>query len=234
MAELKIITPEQKALINKPLPAEAVTQHPTKSFLSSIKSIYVTERLNEVFGIGAWQVRSDIVEKADKGMIVVKVLFQIPEYGIYYECYGGNNNGGEGSKNFDLGDAYKGAVTDALTKIASWLGIGADVFKGKQLPTQQGKQSTQQPYRQPTPAADPIASAKPIQQEKRTLTLEMFESAGTCEAFGQWMYNAFVAANSEPNFDVGKLIHNCYNATDEVVVRLRQVFDEYKSKQLNK
>ena len=53
-----------------------------------------------------------------------------PEYGIYFECYGGNDNGGENSKNFDLGDAYKGATTDALTKIGSYLEIGIDVFKG--------------------------------------------------------------------------------------------------------
>jgi hypothetical protein len=29
-----------------------------------------------------------------------------------------------------LGDAYKGAATDALTKIGSYLEIGIDVFKG--------------------------------------------------------------------------------------------------------
>ena len=54
----------------------------------------------------------------------------MPEYGIYFECYGGNDNGGENSRNFDLGDAYKGATTDALTKIGSYLEIGIDVFKG--------------------------------------------------------------------------------------------------------
>lgn len=234
MAEYKKITDEQRALINAPLPAEAVTQHPTKSFLSSIKSIYVTERLNEVFGVGAWQVRSDVVERADKGMIVVKVVFQIPEYGIYHECYGGNNNGGEGSKNFDLGDAYKGAVTDALTKIASWLGIGADVFKGKQHPAQQAKQPAQQTYRQPAAVADPIANAKPIQQEKRTLTIEMFNDAVTCETLGQWLYNAFVSKGSDPNFDVETLVCKCYEVTDEVMERIRDIFDKYKAKRLNR
>ena len=62
-------------------------------------------------------------------MVVIKLIFTIPSYGIYYECYGGNDNGGENSKNFDLGDAYKGATTDALTKIGSFLEIGIDVFK---------------------------------------------------------------------------------------------------------
>lgn len=54
-------------------------------------------------------------------MVVVKVTLEIPEYGVYYESFGGNDNGGEGSKNFDLGDAYKGATTDAITKIASFM-----------------------------------------------------------------------------------------------------------------
>jgi hypothetical protein len=35
--------------LKEPLPAEAITQHPTKTYLSSIKAIYVTERFNEVF-----------------------------------------------------------------------------------------------------------------------------------------------------------------------------------------
>lgn len=135
MTTYKQITAEQKALLDLPLPAEAVTQHPTKTFLSSIKTIYVTERLNEVFGVGAWRTKVDKIAEGNGGMIVVKVTLTIPEYGIEYESFGGNNNGGEGSKNFDLGDAYKGATTDAISKIASWMGIGAAVFKGLQTAT---------------------------------------------------------------------------------------------------
>jgi hypothetical protein len=59
------------------------------------------------------------------------VTLEIPEYGICYESYGGNDNGGVKSKNYDLGDAYKGATTDAITKIGSYLEIGIDVFKGQ-------------------------------------------------------------------------------------------------------
>jgi hypothetical protein len=35
--EIITLTQEQSELIKKPLPAEAVTQHPTKTYLSSIK-----------------------------------------------------------------------------------------------------------------------------------------------------------------------------------------------------
>lgn len=121
--ELKQVTDKMRAQLCKELPSEAVTPHPTKKYLSSIKSIYVTERLNEVFGVGAWRVKTEVVDKDNK-MVVCKVTLTIPDYGIEYECFGGNDNA-------DLGDAYKGATTDALTKIASWIGIGQEVFKGE-------------------------------------------------------------------------------------------------------
>lgn len=140
--DTKIISPEMREKLTHPLPPEAVTPHPTKKFLSSIKSIYVTERLNEVFGTGAWKIETNFVDKDNK-MIVVKVKFSIPEYDIEYECFGGNDNP-------DLGDAYKGATTDALTKIASWLGIGQEVFKGEA-----GK-SKPQPKPQPTINRKPL------------------------------------------------------------------------------
>lgn len=121
--ERKVITEEMKQALLAPLPDEAISQHPTKTFLSTIKAIYVTERLNDVFGVGAWKIKTDLIEKCEK-MVVVKTTLEIPEYGIYYESFGGNDNQ-------DLGDAYKGATTDAITKIGSYLGIGIDVFKGK-------------------------------------------------------------------------------------------------------
>lgn len=124
--ETKKLTTDQVAMLKRPLPPEAVSPHPTKTYLSSIKAIYVVERLNEVFGIGAWKLESKEVVTKDK-MIVVQSFFKVPEYGIELESYGGNDNA-------DLGDAYKGATTDALTKICSFLEIGMDVFKGIKTP----------------------------------------------------------------------------------------------------
>ena len=118
--------------LKEPLPKEAISQHPTKTYLSTIKAIYVTERFNDVFGVGKWTTKVDHIETQRKqqnsnmgDMVVVKVIFEVPELNIYYEQYGGNDNA-------DLGDAYKGATTDALTKIGSYLGVGIDVFKGKE------------------------------------------------------------------------------------------------------
>lgn len=109
--------------LSKELPKEALQPIPGKPYLTSIKGIYVTERFNEVFGVGGWRVKVEFVERKEEA-VVVKVIFEVPDRGIYYECYGGNNNK-------DLGDAYKGATTDALTKIGSYLGVGLEVFKGK-------------------------------------------------------------------------------------------------------
>lgn len=140
----KEVTKEMREKLREPLPKEAVSKHPTKTFLSSIKAIYVTERLNDVFGVGSWTTKVDYVATqttTDKmgDMVVVKTTFEIPAYGIYYECYGGNDNK-------DLGDAYKGATTDALTKVGSFLEIGIDVFKGKSEKTISNKTEEEVPF----------------------------------------------------------------------------------------
>lgn len=114
---------EVYAALNAPLPKEAIKPHPSKTYLSTIKAIYVVERFNQVFGIGGWTQKVEHVENADE-MVIVKVTIEVPEWGIHQEAYGGNDNK-------DKGDAYKGAATDALTKIGSFLGVGMDVFKGK-------------------------------------------------------------------------------------------------------
>jgi hypothetical protein len=105
--------------------------------LSTIKGIFVTERLNQVFGVGAWVVKTDLsspittvhtTTNAGRERIeytaVAKTIFAVPAHDIYYECIASSTNS-------DPGDAAKGATTDAITKIASWIGIGIDVYKGK-------------------------------------------------------------------------------------------------------
>lgn len=134
--EIKSITKEMRDELRKPLDTKAVSPIATKPHLSSIKPIYVTERLNSVFGLGAWQVRVELVtpvsseqKTSSKGRLyteftsLVKVIFTIPTYGIYYECIAG-------STNEDEGDAVKGGISDCITKIGSWLEIGIEVYKG--------------------------------------------------------------------------------------------------------
>jgi hypothetical protein len=115
------LPPEVIARLREPLPAEAVSPNPQKPGLSVIKVIYVVERLNDVFGLNGWRVVNEVVENGR--MVVVKAALKIPKYNIHIEQYGGNDNP-------DRGDAYKGACTDALSKCASYLGVGMDVYKG--------------------------------------------------------------------------------------------------------
>lgn len=137
---MKTLSQEQIALIKKPLPKEAVMPHPSKQNLSTIRAIYVTERFNDVFGIGKWTIKTDLIDnplalvksvvttKAGRERTeytaLMKTTFEVADYGIYYECVAS-------SVNDDIGDASKGAATDAITKIASYIGIGMDVFKGQ-------------------------------------------------------------------------------------------------------
>ena len=78
-------------------------------------------RLNQAFEIGGWKFTTEVIETSDK-FVVVRGLLEVPEHGIVVENYGGNDN-------TDRGDSYKGAATDALTKCASYLGIGAEVWR---------------------------------------------------------------------------------------------------------
>tara|TARA_S200002703_G_scaffold5311_2_gene6218 strand:- start:7076 stop:7690 length:615 start_codon:yes stop_codon:yes gene_type:complete len=109
-------------ILNAPLPKAAIEPHPSKSFLSTIKPIYVIERLNLAFGIGGWKYSTEVIEINEKH-VVVKGTLEVKEHNIVLENYGGNDNR-------DRGDAYKGAATDALTKCASYIGVGADVYRG--------------------------------------------------------------------------------------------------------
>lgn len=215
--ETRTITPEQKAALDRRLPDEAVSQHPTKKFLSSIKSIYVTERLNEVFGVGSWRVETEIVERSER-MVVVKLRFSIPEYGIYYECFGGNNNA-------DLGDACKGATTDALTKVCSWLGIGAEVFKGRQT----GAGAPPQSSVQRLPAApDPIPAAAAVQAApKKRITADMLNDPVLRDQFMRWAYKGSTTVKDPTKFDVIAFLRRTYDADDTTAVVFAKFYDEY-------
>ncbi len=121
VAEHKALPADLLEKLKAPLPPEAVSPNPERPGLSVIKVIYVVERLNDVFGLNGWRVVNQVVESGR--MVVVKATVTIPEYAIEVEQYGGNDNP-------DRGDAYKGACTDALSKCASYLGVGMDVYKG--------------------------------------------------------------------------------------------------------
>jgi hypothetical protein len=162
----KPVPADLKARLYEPLPAEAVKPHPTKDYLSTIKTIYAIDRLNQVFGIGGWGYSTEIIDAlpvtvererngntttTEEFMVVMKVRLKIPAYHVDLEQYGGHQNA-------DRGDAYKGAVTDALSKLCGYIGVGMDVYKGNG-PTRQEPNRGRQPRAvamppKPRPAAE--------------------------------------------------------------------------------
>jgi hypothetical protein len=89
----------------------------------SIKAQYVVERLNEVLGISGWSLKGEF-KATEKGILFFGTL---EVKALSHEV----QTVGFAPFRFDLGDAYKSAKTAALSKAASWIGVGNEVFKGK-------------------------------------------------------------------------------------------------------
>jgi hypothetical protein len=151
-----MLTQERIEALRAPFPAEALKPDTSRGFeLTSIKAAYVIERLNDVFGpcgIGWRYVHSPFEDvPSDDGRLemVTEVAFQ---YRVTEESgcgrvtwtngwqYGSDDGWSEpifacGGKSLGRGgapytDARKSAVTDGLTKAASMIGVGHQVFKG--------------------------------------------------------------------------------------------------------
>lgn len=133
---------ECREKLSAPLHKDAIQRHPNKTYLSTIKQIFITERLNDTFGIGGWEFEHTILgiydnstftkEKAPKGKVpnvVVTGRLYSKEFDLYTPFqYGGGDIDGLGT---DPSDGFKGAVTDCMSKCASLWEIGIQVFKGK-------------------------------------------------------------------------------------------------------
>ena len=147
---------EQIDALRAPFPSEALTADTSRGFeLTSIKAAYVIERLNEVLGPcgTGWRYAHSPFETVgtDEGRLEV-----VTEVAVQYRTsndsgcgrvswtdgweYGGDLSWSEpilacGGKGLGKGgapytDARKSAVTDGLTKAASMIGVGHQVFKG--------------------------------------------------------------------------------------------------------
>tara|TARA_Y100001973_G_scaffold106162_1_gene182444 strand:- start:1844 stop:2506 length:663 start_codon:yes stop_codon:yes gene_type:complete len=118
--------PTVEEVLNRPFPKQALKPLPHKRNgkgepMTSITPIYVTDRMNEAFGIGGWQFEPEVISDTEK-MVIVRGVLSIPSINARIVQFGGNDNR-------DRGDAYKGAATDALGKCCSYLGVGAHVYR---------------------------------------------------------------------------------------------------------
>jgi len=143
--ELKPITGEMRAKLNAPFASEAMAKHPTKKFLTTIKAIYITERLNDVFGVGRWNIVTTIVKETG-GYVLMSGELKVLDYDVVVPVqYGGHKTTGT---NTEFADGYKSAVTDCLSKCASYLEVGLEVFKGQVSPPTDNTANDSQPKKQ--------------------------------------------------------------------------------------
>ena len=125
----------QKELYDKltaPFPQEAITADKSRGFvLTSIKAQYVIERLNDVFGTDGWEAKPQVLFNDKESGCGVHVTLTARYKGLAPIA----RHVISGSKaKPDPGDLLKSAMTDAICKAASHLGIGNDVYKGKIKP----------------------------------------------------------------------------------------------------
>jgi len=122
------ITEEMRVLLRKKFPDKAYSQHPTKKFLTTLKAMYITERLNDVFGVGRWSIDHKVIERTADYVLIQGSFISLDFEVIIPSQYGGHNTSGT---NTEIADGYKSAITDCISKISSYLEIGIDMFKGE-------------------------------------------------------------------------------------------------------
>jgi hypothetical protein len=180
-----MLSENQISALRASFPAEAMSADTSRGFeLTSIKAAFVVERLNQVFGpCGAgWRYVHSPFEWVEGEVITeVALQFQVAEYGVAAIVWDGQSHawafvphteggwswpilspGGRrpGKGTAPLTDARKGAITDGLTKAASMIGVGHEVFKGLVRVAQPGRssegaQTPRQPQQPRTPAPAP-------------------------------------------------------------------------------
>lgn len=162
-------------MLNQPVPAWAVKPHPTRNGMSTIHPMAIIDRLNEVFGVAGWSYLVEYiscdkeVQKTQKGqrdvyVSAVKGTLKIDDLTI--EQFGGSTND-------DRGDALKGGGTDALTKIASYLGVAAAIYKNQgnhENKIDEAVEPSTKPY---AVAAKPANEPEPLISEKQLTYLSM-------------------------------------------------------------
>lgn len=149
-----MLSDKQIAQLRASFPVEALSPDTSRGFeLTSIKAAYVVERLNEVFGpCGCgWRFAHSPFEWIEGEVLTeVALQFKVAEGGysaVLWDAQVHRWISIEGDAAWSLPifspggrkpargaapitDARKGAITDGLTKAASMIGIGHEVFKG--------------------------------------------------------------------------------------------------------
>ena len=112
--------------LRAPFKSEAYSSDTSRGFaLTSLKAQYAVERLNEVLGFMNWSHGGEY-EVQEDGSVLFKGALVVTVDGRTNRFFGV----GFSAKKKNIGDAYKSAKTDSLSKCASQIGVGNDAFKG--------------------------------------------------------------------------------------------------------
>ena len=169
-----MLTKDQRALLNAPFDwSKAVQAHESRSYLTVLKSMYVVERLNDVFGVSGWDLDYDMFKDSENEVIVQGRIVQREKEDQRALTTYQFGSGIKGRKGSDPADAYKSAVTDCLSKCASYLEIGIQVFKGEIDPTGKNSDNT-------------LMSDKQVENLKKTVSDPQLQSDER-DALLSWM-----------------------------------------------
>lgn len=118
--------------LTAPFPDVAYAADMTRAekVLTSLKAQYIVERLNEVFGLGNWKLDGEWNDVEDGVLFFGKLECYFMEDGNQVTIATGTVPGFAGVDHASTGDAYKSARTDSLSKSASLLGVGNEMYKG--------------------------------------------------------------------------------------------------------
>ena len=119
--------------LSAPFPQEAYTRDDSRGFaLTSLKPQYIVERLNEVCGVDGWELVGEFTRGDGDVLFTGKLVIN--------DGFTGHGQIAVGAALIkkSLSDAYKSAKTDALSKAASYFGVGNDMFKGLVEPPAKG------------------------------------------------------------------------------------------------
>lgn len=180
-------------LLREPFDEAAYSADNSRGFeLTSIKAAYVFERLNEVFGLcgQGWRYAHSPFEEIDNEVCTeIALQIEVESNGcgaVEWDAMIGHwrstesdkrnltwsapifSPGGKHILKGRLTDARKSAVTDGITKAASMIGVGSDVFKGLVQVGKQSQPQRRQQSSQPAQKARERAKSPKGQSEKMT------------------------------------------------------------------
>jgi len=187
--------------LKEQFPGEAYSTDSSRGFdLTSLKAQYIKERLNQVLTVAGWSITGEFKPHKDEGLVYFGELVvdyfldgslvqKVPTVG--YCAFTTKTK--DGPKPKLLGDVYKSAQTDFLSKAASFIGVGNDMFKGEVPPPKKGQPRKTTATKKPTDSGE---YRIPFSKKFRNKTLKQVGREEIL-SFIQWLEESAVSQNKD-------------------------------------